>query len=622
MASGIQDAGLRWDKDVTSPFTKLTRRVYPKTIRETFAWAEELWMHHGMYSQSISSAVRYFMTELDVEGDDLDFRTRKTYLDAISENFDMIEELAVIGDDFMAFGNSFTSIHRPFLRLLICPSCSMRAPLKQFKQGLRFENCKFHAECPSCSYKGTMPHEDSLLPKEKAKPVITRWPPQFMRIQQHPMSKRTKYSIDLKQYDALSAPVRRGDLVFLEDTPWEVIEAICRGSEFEFADDEIYHMSFPVAACSIPNLKGWGLPPFMADFETAVLVTMLDKYVETILVEYLMPFRVFSPPSAGGTKDPMLNMNMKDFVGSVMGMIQRHRRNPTDWNFLPYPLEYQTLGGEAKSLIPVDIMEHFEMRLLHSMGIPPEFYKSSITGFQAAAGPLIGFKMFERTWQHFANQLNKWATWVVNKQGDMLSWETVRAFVKPVSLYEDPEVRGLKIQLAAAGKISEDTAMQTIGIDYEQERKKLLDQEEAHAEDMEERQRQMENQMANVQATTVPGPGQQVLMQEEQAAMAAQGQAGDPAAQGAAPMPPSQPSGAIGGATGVGATIDDLLTNADQIAQELVVSDPLTRRRTLSDLKHQDEALYAQVKARLSELENQAATQGVQLARQGQVPVQ
>jgi len=438
------------------------------------------------------------------------------------------------------------------------------------------------------------------------------------------MSGRTRYSIDLKQYEALSAPVLRGELMFLEETPWEVVEAICKGAEFEFSGDEIYHMAFPVVASSIPNLKGWGLPPFMADFETAVMVTMLDKYVETILVEYLMPFRVLSPPSAGGTKDPMLNMNMRDFVGCVMSMIKRHRRNPTDWNFLPYPLDYRVLGGEAKSLIPVDIMEHFEMRLLHSMGIPPEFYKSSITGFQAAAGPLIGFKMFERTWQHFANQLNKWATWIVNKQGDLMSWETVRAFVKPVSLYEDPEIRGLKLQLSAAGKISDDTAMSTIGVDAAQERKKLLDQEDQIAEEMEERQRRLDNQMANIQAVTIPGPGQQVLMQEEQAAMAAEQQQGGGG--GAAPAPGSPvaatQTGGIGGATGVGATIDDLLANADQIAQQLVVSDPLTRRRTLSDLKHQDEALYAQVKARLSELENQAATQGVQLARQGQVPVQ
>ena len=621
MSSGIQDAFVRWDREVTSPFTKLTRRVYPRTIRETFAWAEELWMHHGMYSQSIATAVRYFMTELDIEGDDLEYSSRKKYVNAIAKNFDVLEELAVVGDDYMSFGNSFTSMHRPFIRQLSCRACGFQAPLKRLRENFKFETGIFMGSCPTCGWTGQFKHTDSLVPKESMKPVITRWPPQFMMIQQHPLSLRTTYSVDLTQYDVLTEGVKTGDLMYLEDTPWELIEAITNNLEFEFAPDEIYHMAFPVAACCLPNLKGWGLPPFMADFETAVLVTMLDKYIETIIVEYLMPFRVLSPPQRQGQQDPIRNLNMRDFVGATMGMLRRHRRNPTDWNFLPYPLDYQVLGGEAKDLIPVDILEHFEMRLLHSMGIPPEFYKSSLQGFKAAAGPIIGFKMFERTWQHFANQLNKWATWMVNKQGDLLNWENVEAKLKPVSMYEDPEVRANKLELAAAGKISDDTAYSPLGLDMEQEEKKLLDQEEARAKAAEERQKRMDTQMANTEAARVPGPGENMLMQQEQAMAAAQG--GAPVGPAGAPPPPTGAGVPMGaGSMGVGATIDDLMGQADQIAQQLLTMDPLNRRRQLTEIKHQNEALHAQVKARLKQLEEQAKTQGLGAVRSGQVPVQ
>lgn len=409
-ASGIQDAFVRWPREVASPFAKLTRRVYPRTIRETFAWAEELWMHHGMYSQSISTAVRYFMTEIDIEGDDLEFSDRKKYIDAIQKNFDVLEELATVGDEYMSFGNSFTSMHRPFQRQLVCRDCGFRGPLKQWVNNFRMVNGVFQGTCPLCSWSGQLQHIDIPLPKEVMKPKITRWPPQYMMIKQHPLSQRTIYSIDLTQYEALREGVMGNDLLYLEDTPWEIIEAVTQNKQFEFAPDELYHMSFPVVACCLPNLKGWGLPPFMADFETALLVALLDKYVETILVEYLMPFRVLTPAQSTGTGDPMINLNMGKFVGEVMGMLRRHRSNPTDWNFLPNPLEYQVLGGEAANIVPVEVLEHFELRLLHSMGIPPEFYKASLDKFNTSAGPVIGFKMFERTWQTFANQLNKWAT--------------------------------------------------------------------------------------------------------------------------------------------------------------------------------------------------------------------
>jgi hypothetical protein len=624
MATGIQDAIVRWPNEVSSPFTKLTRRVYPRTIRECFAWAEELWMHHGMYSQSISTAVRYFMTELDIEGDDLHFSDRKKYLDAIGKNFDVLEELAIIGDEYMSFGNAFTSMHRPFQRQLVCRGCGFRAPLKKMVGHFKYQNQVFQGTCPLCHWIGQFQRVDVPVPKEVMKPKITRWPPQFMMIKQHPLSGRTHYSIDLNKYSMLRDGVTQGDLLYLEDTPWEIMQAINDNMQFEFAPDELYHMSFPVVSCCLPNLKGWGLPPFMADFETALLVTLLDKYTETILVEYLMPFRVLSPPQVTGPGDPMMNLNMNQFVGQVMGMIRRHRANPTDWNFLPSPVDYNVLGGEAQQLVPVEVLEHFELRLLHSMGIPPEFYKASLDKFNTKAGPVIGFKMFERTWQTFANQLNKWATWLVNKQGDLLNWQDVDAKLKEVSMYEDPEIRQIKLELSAAGKISDDTAFRPIGLDAEQERRKLDNEEEQKMEESAERDRRMNDQMANMEATTTPGPGEQMLMQQEMAAQQQGGEASTPggapvgAPPGGAPMGGAMPVG--GGGGGMGPSIDDLMLEADQIAQQLITADPLTRRRQLVSIKNQNEALHAQVKSRLSQLEQEAKTQGLQLARQGQVP--
>ena len=626
MASGIQDTFIRWDREVTSPFAKLTRRVYPRTIRETFAWAEELWLHHGMYKQAVSTAVRYFMTEIDVSGDDVKFQDRKNYIKAVKENFDILEELAVIGDDYIAFGNSFTSVYRPFIRTLSCrnPQCAMKAPLMLWEGYFQFTNGEFDGRCPKCGWHGKLLREDQPIPKGESKPVITRWPPQFMEIKHHPISHHSIYRLDLSRYKQLRDPIMLGDIMFLNETPWEILMAVVQNQKFEFDKGEIYHMRFPIPAVEEPMLKGWGLPPFMADFETAVLVAMLDKYVETIIVEYLMPFRVFSPPKATGDNDPLLTLNMGDFVNSVMTMLKRHRRNPTDWNFLPYPLEYQVFGGEAKNIVPVDILKHFEIRLLHSMGIPPEFYEFSISEAQKTAGPVIGFKMFERVWQHFANQLNKWSTWLVNKQGEIMHWEKVRAELKPVSMYEDTEVRQMKLELAAAGKISDDTAFQTLGINAEMERKKLQDEQEEEAEDAADQQKKLADKQTNLQVMQAPAEGTAMAQQQAGADPTAAPGGGAVTTPGGAPV--SAP--AVGGAPGqpqslgIGSTLDDLMAQADQVAQQLLVSDPVTRRSQLIQIKHQNEALHAQVKSRLTNLEQQAKTMGVGMARQGQIPVQ
>jgi hypothetical protein len=163
MPASNQDAFIRWDGEVTSPFNTLTRRVYPRTVREVFAWAEELWMHHGLYSQAIKKAVRYFLTEIEIDGDDIDATTSQKYAEVIEENFDLMDELASIGDDFIAFGNSFTSLHIPFTRQLICPKCFVKAPISEMTDYYKWNSGTgtFSGKCPMCDLRVNYIREDT-----------------------------------------------------------------------------------------------------------------------------------------------------------------------------------------------------------------------------------------------------------------------------------------------------------------------------------------------------------------------------------------------------------------------------------------------------------------------------
>ena len=305
-----------------------------------------------------------------------------------------MEELARIGDDYVAFGNSFTSLHIPFTRQLVCPKCYLRAPLHKMYQYFKWSAGEFTGKCPRCTKTVKYKREDTALPRSKVKPVVSYWPPQYMTIKEHPLSRRAEYTLDVTLYEELRDGIMFGDPLFLEDTPWEIIMAVIGNKSFKFAENQVFHMKAPPVTSMTPTLRGWGLPLFMAEFETALLVHMLDKYTESIMVDHLVPFRVLAPPqSGGGENDPMLQMDMGAFSGHVMELIERHRANPTAWNFLPVPLEYQVLGGEANQLAPMEIMEFFEQRLLYSMGIPPEFYKG---GAQASAGPILTLRCLRR----------------------------------------------------------------------------------------------------------------------------------------------------------------------------------------------------------------------------------
>ena len=62
---------------------------------------------------------------------------------------------------------------------------------------------------------------------------------------------------------------------------------------------------------------------------------------------------------------------------------------------------------------------------------------------------------------------------------------------------EDPEIRQLKLELAAAGKISDETALRPLGIDAKQERKKVLEEQDEIEKEMQERDSEMAKKDAN-----------------------------------------------------------------------------------------------------------------------------
>jgi hypothetical protein len=613
-------------KSMLSGMSSMSRKHYPRTMEDVFAWAEELWLFHGIYSQAVAKAVRYFLTEIEIAAEEeVDYETRKNYLEEIEKKFDIMKELALCGDDYIAFGNSFTSVYIPFRRYLICPKCGQMAPLKYlYPDYVKWDGGRFMGRCPKtgCDYTGEFKVEDQRLSISSCKPRVIHWPPQYIQIRQNPVSRRSEYYLDINRYRNLVAGIRGGDPMFLEDTPWEMITSIMNNQLLKFADDELYHMYFQPPSVFSDTLSGWGLPKFLSEFETVVLILLLDRYNECLLTEYLVPFRILSPPPAGkvdgASGDPMLGIGMSKFKANIEAMLEAHRQNPTGYNFLPTPVQYQVLGGDAKNLTPVELMEHFEVRLLNSMGIPQEIYTPSATN---AAAPIIGFRMFERNWKSFAEELDSWLYWFVNKVGSINKWKKVRPYLISPTVYENPEDVQLKLQLAGAKVISETTALRAANINWGYEKRRIMEEEEETNLLRQEQSIEDSDKQSNLQVAKPPSAGEQV-MQEEQAAQG--GMPPGPGMPQGAPMPMGQPMpGGLPTGQPPGSpssTIEETEAQAQQIAGQMQTMEMSARHSQLIAMKKDNPMLHARVKTILEEKENQAGQQGKQAVRQGQMP--
>jgi hypothetical protein len=107
-----------------------------------------------------------------------------------------------------------------------------------------------------------------------------------------------------------------------------------------------------------------------------------------------------------------------------------------------------------------------------------------------------------------------------------------------------------------------------------------------------------------------------ILAAEEQASMAAEGGGAPPAG-----MPPAMPS-PVASVQGDATSIEGLMQEAEQMAQQILVMPGPQRRSALIELKKNNETLHAQVKSILDSYDNQAAQQGKAAMAAGEMPPQ
>jgi hypothetical protein len=547
-----------------------------------------------LYSKALQRAVRYFITQIEVTGV-RDYKIRRKYSDYLCDKLGIMNMLAQVGDDHVAYGNAFVSMFKPFNRNLICPKCGLYRPAEVVDYS--FTGFQFVAKCSKCHVKG--PQDVKDIPTSTDDLRLIRWNPRSIELEYHSLSGEKRFFYE--PHAKVKGAINRGDRIVVENTPMEMLEAVKNNQKFLFNRGEIYHMASGVPASFVDDTAGWGLPPFLPNFEQVVQLQMLTRFNEAIMMDYLVPLRLFSPGSRGGEAgDPLINIDTGRFMRSIENMVRQHRRDPTSYHSVPYPVNYQAIGGEAKQLAPVEMLEYATGSLLSSMGIPQELYKESL----GAGGPPIGLRMFERSWTGFASDLNRFLDWVTGKCVEHLMWEDVRVRLVKTSIYEDDEVRQTKLNLLGANKVSNTTAFMAFNIDYEYEVDKILDEQAMFDEKVAEMQKKQQDAQQNMQMMATPGPAPA---------------AGGPPAQGGGPGGAAAPAAPSPG--GGGGTLEDMDMQADQTAQQIIAMPSGQRRSQLLNLKKTNDALHALVVSKIQAYENQAGQTGVNMTRQGQIPV-
>jgi hypothetical protein len=585
----------------------------PDNNRSVLEHCQFIYSSNDTYRSAAERVISHFLTEVDilnrgkeVVGDD----EKEKWKDYLNNQIGLIRIIQTLLRDRQCYGNSFCSIVRPFRRILICPGCYVNIPLKNVgenpKYKFSFDNGNFCASCPSCGHTGGWDYRDDES-KDEESLRIKRWDPLQIEILNDPISDDCRYIWKIPE--EYKKRIRAGELFLLERCPRSVLEAIRKDQFYMFDKDAIFHMKEPTLA-GIRN-NGWGISRVLTSFRQIWYVQVLHRYNEAIALDYVIPFRLITPMPKGGTTgtstDPLLGANMGDFSSQVRRMLRQRRRDPATWHTLPFPVQYQALGGDATQLAPKDLLDQGIDTLLNGAGVPVEMYRGSMT-MQAAP---VGLRLFEAMWQHLVHDINDFLRWLTNQISRIMSWELVSAKLRPPTLVDDINQHMAVLQLMMGNTVSQTTGLRMLGIDFKHEQRQIAEEARYQSQTQAELQEEMEQsafgqQIAKGQTGGMPGgmapPGGGMPP-------GGQPQGGDPNAQGGMPPGPvSQMFANMGPNTPV--TPEDTMANAESIAQQLLGMPESQKDSELRVLKQKNPVMHSVVSAKLKDIRSQAQTAG------------
>ena len=604
-------------------FRSYTNNLYPRTMEEAFHWGAWIRGHHGDFLNAIARAIAYFMNGLDITGELGNADRHQQYEKILMQEHNLMGKMTDIALDLKVFGNSFTSVVRPFIRSLECPEChiSVRISHLESQTDYKFTDGAFQGKCVKCGKQVMYNCKD---PADDTQPLhLIRWNPLFVELDHCPFVNVNQIRYNPSAMDKAFLEQHSDGQAIFEYMPLHLLKALSEGKQIIFNKDECKHLKYSTDAISATVYKGYGMPGFLPSFKYVVMMMLLENQTEAVIRDFIMPLRLLYPKvmnggsdNIGGAVSALPKANLASHLKSV---IQKHSMNNASWHLMPQPVDALNIGGDAKALLYVDLLQYVKEQLLDTLGVPSELYKTSL--FPQMGGQALSSRLFERYWRSSTDQLNDWLRWYVGRCQTYLRWPEMDVRLLQESSTADPAKMQMMSQLFQAGKISWFTFARQLNIDPVFEKRKAQEEALADAED----QSEISDKMATIQEVQVgsaPGQSQQQQpMGDPSGGQAAGGGAPQGGAPGGTPMAPAlggDPIAMMQSFTVPEPTLDMLENDSSQIAEMMKSMQPYQRRQIYDEVRQKQPALHALLLQKVQQNDYQAGRQGIEAQRSGQ----
>lgn len=306
---GAQDGGIQYP----SPFFDIAHTYLPATVKQMFRWCRYYFLVNPLINAVVFKMSEYPITDIlfDTDVPEVKNRWKSFLLEQLRYRSFQIE----VGLDYNCYGNALVSIFYPFIKILECPSCKAKHMAKDAKY--RFQNFKFHMECPKCSHHGPVRAYDHYIRAPKGIRLL-RWNPENVDIRYNEITGEYEYYYDIP--NQIRNDIIIGKKSTVETVPQLFIDALRLKKAVVFSKDNIYHFKRPTLA---GKDRGWGTPMILPVLKDTFYLQILRKAQEAVALEHIVPLRVIFPQAGSAVSDPYTNVNLQDWRDQVSGEIRR-----------------------------------------------------------------------------------------------------------------------------------------------------------------------------------------------------------------------------------------------------------------------------------------------------------
>lgn len=479
---GRGDGTLRYP----NPFFDLAQQYTPRTVKELFRWCTYFYYTNPLVGSTITKISKYPITDIII--DEPDSSVKEQWENIFNDHIKIKDRLMEVNLDLNVYGNAFASVHLPFTRFMVCQQCSTRTNIKDLDW--KWNAFKFHYTCPKCQTKQVGDPEDPKTIKDVPYRAIeevrlVRWNPENIAIRYNEATAETHYFYSVSK--TLRYQINIGEKEIIQGLPLLFISAVRNSRLIKLSNQNLFHLKRPTLA---EKDMGWGKPLIQTVLKDLYYMATLRRAQEAIANEHIVPFD-FLFPQPNAQMDPFVHTDLGNWRTRVEEIIRNRRRDPNFKAILPVPIGFGRLGGDGKALMLTPELNYLNQTIVGGMGIPQEFLFGGLNW----SGASITLRSLQNDFEHNQSQLLEMTRWLKNKIKNFMRLSDVKSIrFMDFRMADDIQRIQQLISLNAQRKVSDETLLTELGLDYEKEVKKIMSEIQT--------QNEMQDLMARAQAKT------------------------------------------------------------------------------------------------------------------------